>query len=356
MKKRQKLTIYDLAEEANVSIATVSRALNAETRRKVAAKKLQEIDELIEKYHFAPNLAAKSLVQARTQTLGVILPHHSGILLEDYYSQVLCGISDEILESEYQFKMLMLKTDKKKWDGYDFQFAEGIDGLIVNHWHSFFSSREVFERLGIPCVVINDPELSVRAHFVTGDHFQGGREVAEYLYRQGHRGFAVVTGSPDSEDSRLRLEGFQSFLGEVGLALSSDAIVCGHFQEGEASRAVETLFSRNSRPGITAIFCLNDQMALGAIRKLKELGIACPEEVSVVGYDNLKRGEKSEPPLTSVHVPLYEMGRGAAHQLISFLSGEEKESFFHRQTTHPVSLVVRNSVRRIENPVLEVKE
>ncbi len=356
MKKRQKLTIYDLAEEASVSIATVSRAMNPETRMKVAAKKLQEIDELIEKYHFAPNLAARQLVKARTQTLGVILPHHPGILLEDYYLQVLCGISDEILESEYQFKMLMLKTDKNKWDGYDFQFAEGIDGLIVNHWHSFFSGKEVFERFEIPCVVINDPELSVRAHFVSGDHFQGGRLAAEYLYSQGHRKFAVLTGSPDSEDSHLRLRGFESYLKEAGLSLSSDFILCGHFQEEEAAKVVEAFFSQRPKSDITALFCLNDHMAFGAIKKLKELGINCPEDISVVGYDDLARGESFEIPLTTVRVPLYEMGREAAQRLVSFLAGEGEETFFYRQTTHPVSLTVRDSVRRIEEPALGVRK
>jgi LacI family transcriptional regulator len=340
-----KLTIYDIAKKANVSIATVSRAMDPRTAQKVSPETLKKIQSVIERYQYAPNLAARNLVRTSYKTVGVIFPHHLGIFSGDYYYKILCGVTDFILDTDYHFKLLMLKGEPSKWDRYHFKSAEGVDGLIVTHWRAFFSNESVLERLGIPCVVINDPEENISAHFVSGDHVMGGRLAAEHLYSQGHRKMAVFTGPLSSTDSQLRMRGFKAFLTEKGISLDPRFVFCGEFQEEKAAALAEDFFKK--KPHVTALFCCNDGMAFGVLKKLEELGISCPDEISVVGYDGDKRGESSNPPLTTIDVPLYQMAKEAAKQLIDFLKQRDVETPPYGKTLFPVALIERRSVKRM---------
>ena len=151
------MNIYELAKKANVSIATVSRAVNPATRDKVSPETLEKIDALVKKHRYAPDMAARNLSTASYHTIGIILPHDPGIFFNDYYCSILCGIADHLLTTDHRFKMIMLKQDAK-WDKYNFRATEGVDGLIITHWPNFFTDKLVLEKLGVPCVVINDPE------------------------------------------------------------------------------------------------------------------------------------------------------------------------------------------------------
>lgn len=340
------MTIYEMAEKAGVSIATISRAVNPETRSKVSPDTLEKIDRLIVRFGYAPNAAAKNLMQTRFKTIGILMPHHAGIFLEDYYTQILAGVSDALVDSDYHFKIVMLKCRDEKWDKYNFKFSQGIDGLVITHWHAFFSRYSIFEKINIPCTVISDPEPKMRVHFVSGDHFQGGALAAEYLYSRGHRQFAVLTGPQNSVDSTLRVRGFQSFLAGKGIALQPELIRCGEFQEEKGYEAAGELVCHKDR--FTALFCCNDNMALGALRKFSEHGISCPDEISVMGYDDDKRAAASHPPLTSVRVPIYELAKKAADHLIHYLKEKNKKDFFYRETLLPVCLVERKSVKKLQ--------
>lgn len=339
------LTIYDLAEKLDVSIATISRAMNPETRSKVAPETLKRVDEAAHRYGYTPNIAAKNLSRTAFKSIGTLFPHHPGIFLESYYSNILCGVADALLDSEYHLKTVMLKCREEKWDGYNFKAGEGIDGLVVTHWHAFFSHKTVLEKLGVPTVIVSDPEKRVQAHFVSGDHFQGGRLAAQHLYSLGHRKVAILTGPPDSTDSKLRVQGFKALWTEFGLSIEPRLVVSGDFQEDKGAAAAELLF--RGKPDVTAIFATNDNMAFGAIRRLKEMGLSCPRDISVIGYDDDKRCETFDPPLTSIRVPVYEIAKAAAQKLTKYLAQKNKKEFFYRHTLVPVERVERKSVRRI---------
>lgn len=342
----KKLTIYEMAKKARVSIATISRALNPETRSKVSPETLEKINVLFRKYQYTPNLAAKNLSKASFKTIGLLLPHHAGIFLEDYYSKILAGTADSLLASDYHLKMVMLKCQKNKWDKYNFKFGEGVDGLIVTHWHAFFSHPSAFEKINVPCIVISDPEPKTRVHFVSGDHLQGGRFAAEYLYSKGHRKIAIFTGPLCSVDSGLRVKGFQSFFLEKGISLDPELVLCGEFQEEKAYQITEVLVQK--RRDITAIFCCNDNMAFGVLRKLAELRMACPDQISVLGYDDDQRASTTHPPLTTIRVPVYDLAKEAGNRLIRYLDEKDPKAFFYQETLMPVNLVERKSVKRIQ--------
>lgn len=341
-----KLTMHKIAREAAVSVATVSRALNPQTRFKVAPRTLTRIERLVARYHYTPNIAAAALRRASFQAIGVVLPHHAGVFLEDYYARLLAGVSDALLSSLYHLTTLLLKCEKPLWDAYRFKPGKSVDGLIVTHWRAFFSNRAVIGHLDVPAVVINDPEPRLRAHCVSGDHLLGGRLAAEHLYTRGHRTIAVLTGPADSSDSALRLKGFTAFLREVSVPLERRLIHCGEFQEEVAYRLTDSVLE--TRRGLTAVFCCNDEMAFGVMRRLQERGIPCPGRISVMGYDDHRRAATVTPALTTIQVPLYELAQEAARRLVEYLQDTAQRDFFYRTTLLPVKVVPRQSVGRRE--------
>lgn len=339
------MNIKDMAAKAGVSVATISRAINPETRNKVALKTLQAVDRLIIKYKYTPHLAARNLNKTVTKTIGVIFPYFPGIFYHPYYVNVLAGISDYLLNTEYQFKILLLKKEHETWDHYDFKKGEHVDGLIVTHWTKFFSSSRVLEKMTIPCVVVNDFVPGMKIFFVCGDQASGGKKVAEYLYGLGHRCFAVVCGSRSSTDSDLRFKGFSSFLKSKGIALNQAWVIHADYREDLAYEKVGDILKDKKKP--TAIFCLSDQMAFGVLRKLKDLHIPCPQKISVVGFDNDPRAGLCEPPLASVEVPLYDLAAEGTRRIIAHLKSSIRVRALTGKVLFPVELIRRDSVQKL---------
>lgn len=335
-------TIYEMSQWARVSIATVSRALSPETRYKVAPRTLSRIEALAARHGYTPSLAARQLSGARLKTIGIIFPQFAGVFATDYYVKILAGIADGLLDTEYQFKLLMLKTGQYLWEHHNFRAGEGVDGLIVTHWHTFFAAPRTLERLHVPCVVINDPEQGVKAHFVSGDHAAGGELAARHLYERGHRRVGVLTGPADSSDSALRAQGFRRFWRQSGSRYQL-TYGCGEFQEERGYQAAREVLKQ--QPHITAFFCANDAMALGALRAAAEAGRTCPKDISIVGYDDIPAAASRHPGLTTIRVPLYELGRQAAGRLVAHLQDHSPDAALCGVTLLPVELVERASVR-----------
>ena len=344
-----KLNIKQIAKKAGVSVATISRAINPDTRKKIAPATLEKIDRLVRQYGYTPSLAAKNLRMSSTKTIGIIFPYVHNLFYSSYYTHLLAGLANFLLDTDYRFKILLLRGDKKTWDGYDFKKGEGVDGMIITHWFKFFSKEFMSKGLNIPFVIINDFDEDLRASFVCGDHFAGGKAVGEYLFSLGHRQLAVITGPPASMDSNERLRGLQSYLKELNISLRPDCVLRGDYDDDKKVRnAVDEIVKK--QPRITAIFCCNDHMAFVAIDRLRELGVSCPEEVSVVGYDDDFRAASFNPPLTTIHVPLYDLAEKAARSLLDYLKETQSDTRkpFTGKTLLPVYLVERKTAQKIE--------
>lgn len=337
--KRQNLTIHDIAKEANVSVATVSRAMNPDTQAMVATETREQIIALAQRVNYVPNLAARNLRATSTKTIGFIIPHVPNVFISDYHSKIFAGVSNALIDSDYRLKLLALKPYVSQLDRHPFKTAEGIDGVIVDCWPWYFSKKASPD---VPCVIINDPDESVKAHFVCADNIKGGEIAAQHLYENGHERIAVLTGHDWSTDSSLRLKGFKRFMSKVGTAVPQEMIFQANYEEADAAKVAEQIFLEKKK--VTAFFCCNDNMALGVIRKLKQLGIKCPEEVSVIGFDDDARSQFSHPTLTTIRMHTSEIGKTAVDILISFLRGAYQGKFFHSETIVPVSLVERKSV------------
>lgn len=338
----KRFTIHDLAGRANVSIATISRTINPETRNKVAPETLEKIDRLVWDCGYAPSAGAKQIRKTNHQTLGVLFPHHEKLLTSDYYMQILAGVADSLLHSDYIMKLIMVKPNQRRWDRYDFKNAESVDGLILAYWRTFFSNKKIFKQLGVPCVVINNVEKDVLAHFSAGDHYEGGRIAALCLTERGHRHIGVFGGIHGAPDARVRLQGFRKGLEEQGLKWDPAKFVDVSFEENRAYAATEPFLSAN--PKVTALFCMNDVQAYGVLRRLHELKISCPNEISVMGYDDELHAQLTNPPLTTIRVPVYEIAKRGTERLLSFLTNKGKKTFYQPEYLS-VQLVERKSVR-----------
>ncbi len=335
------MTIWEFAKKAHVSIATVSRAMNPETRHKVSAETLKRLEALAKKHGYTPNLAAKHLRGGAFKTIGVLMPHLSGIFYSNYYAKILSGVADALLDTEYRFKAILLKPEPH-WDKYNFKMGESIDGLIVTHWPNFFSEASVLDKLNVPCAVINDPEKGVKVRFAGGDNEEGGKIAAQHLLKMGHRRAAVLAGEEWSSDSNLRVAGFRAAFERGGGRLE---VLPGNFQESTAGVLAADLWKKKS--GVTALFCCNDLMACGAAKALAGIGVQCPRDVSIVGYDDDDRARTNDPPLTTVRVPLHSLAKQVTSELIMYLKKTGKKNPFSGEMTFPVELVERSSVGKI---------
>ncbi len=340
-----KVNIKVIAQKAGVSPATISRAMNPETRGKVARATLMRIEKLVQEYAYTPNFAAKSLRKLATKTIGLVFPYLPGIYYSPYYQHILSGISDYLKETDYQFKLLLLKGDNPKWNQYDFRAGERVDALIITHWFMFFSDKSIFENLEIPSVIINDIESDVSARFFGVDHFIGGQIAAHHLCSLGHRRIAILTGPSWSKDSQQRVLGFQTYLRKNGTEVPADLILSGDFLETKAYAQMDVFLRKAS--DLTAIFCCNDQMAYGAIRRIKELGLYCPKDISIIGYDDDPLSTSFNPPLTTIHVPIYKIAQEASQYLVNCLKGDSLEKFTPGSSLFPVHLVERQSVQKV---------
>lgn len=345
MSRDGKPTIYDIAKTLGISAATVSRALNPRTRAKVAPATLAEIERLAGSSGYTPNLAARNLRAESFGQVGLLFPHERGTLPSDYYMQILAGASDSLLGTDYGLKLMLTKGPGAKRDGCSFRTGEGIDGLLLTSWRSIFPDASAFDHLTVPCVIMNSAEKNIRARFVAADHEAGGRMAAEYLWGRGHRHVAVIGGSSGAPDAEARRRGFYRFFEEKKAKASMVPFFDANFEEEKAYGIVPVIFRQN--PRTTAIFCMNDSQAYGVLRRLRELGLKCPGSISVMGYDGETGTAHTDPPLTTVKVPVYALARTAAGDLVRRLKGELSDAEFYASVSLKTELVERASVHAV---------
>ncbi len=340
------MRIIDIAQEAGVSLMTVSRAINPQERRKVSPETLKIIDEIVKRSGFKPNTAARHLRKSATKIIGIIFPYYPGVFYSTYYSHILSGIADYLVNTEYQFKLILLKEQDSYWDNYDFSAGERVDGLIVTHWTQVFSKKSYLEKIDIPCVAINDFEKDLKIAIVYGDNYGGGQAAAKYLFDKGHKHVAIFNGPAWSKDAQQRIDGFQDFYNKIGIKIKSDLIVRADFSQQKAYELTAFLVQKN--PEITAIFCCNDEMAYGAMQKLKEMKIDCPKQVSLIGFDNNLHSAYVRPSLTTINVPVYDLAVEAARSLIEHLQKPKSKNFISVSKILPTQLIERKSVRDLK--------
>ena len=326
-------SIRQVARQAGVSIATVSRALT--TPDKVSDKTLKKVLAQVERSRYKPNLLARNFRSKRAFSIVVLVPN----IANPFFAEIIRGI--EQVAQQHGYAVLLGDTEgREDREAYYVGLVETrqADGLIQLHPRLPKAARGANGTLDIPlvnaCEYIEDapcPRVGI-------DNAAAAREMTSYLLGLGHRRIGVVLGPDSSPLTSDRLRGYKLALRSAKVSADDTLIAQGDFTMSSGKAAAEQLFKAKQPP--TAIFCFNDEMALGAIRFLKSTGRSVPQDVSVVGFDDIEFASFCDPPLTTIEQPTREIGNKAMSLLFDMLNGSKPEPTMH---TLPIKLIVRDS-------------
>lgn len=336
------VTIKDIARLANVSVTTVSRVINNKSEG-VSAETRQKILQLVEELGYKPNAIARGLVTKKTKTIGLIVPDISN----PFFPDIARGVEDGA--HIYGYNVFLCNTDddlEKEIEYINALNEKYVDGIIFTGTGSISSSnfRHIMELIksGIPVVMMDRRIDSDEIYGVFVDNFEGGYLAARHLVELGHRKIACITGPLKVKNARERLEGYKKALSESGIEIDERLIYEGDYKMAGGMVGMEKLLKENEE--ITAVFTCNDLMAYGAYKTIRSLGRRIPDDISVVGFDDIQLSQIVEPSLTTVKQPSYDMGLAAARMLIKLVEGKKVKE---RVMVFKPQLVVRRSTKKV---------
>lgn len=326
-------TIRDVAREAGVSIATVSRVFNQSAV--VRPETCEHVRVVAARLDYWPNGAARSLITSRTLTLGVVLPDLHG----EFFSEVIRGIDLAARRERFQILLSSSHADADALSSAVRALRGRIDGLIVLSPDA--GSAGVVESIAqsLPVVLLHSgPDTLACATFAIANH-DGALAMTRHLLELGHRRIAMLCGPAGNVDAEERLRGYRAALTEAGIMQDAALEIAGDFSEDcGAARAVD-LLAIDPRP--TAVFCANDAMAIGLVGALRRVGARVPEAMAVTGFDDIAIGRYLDPQLTTVRADAYELGEGAVHMLLPF--AQARQPVPSARVSVPTRLIVRAS-------------
>lgn len=329
---RRSYNIREVAQAAKVSVATVSRTLQMPDV--VAPHTRSRVQAAIEKLGYAPNAQARMLRTARTHVIVALVPDISN----PFFAEVIRGIEQVAHQNGYSVLLGDTQNSRVRERAYAQLLAtKQADGLITLLPHVPPMTIPGRAPIVNACEYVKDK--SVTSVYV--DNVAAAREATEYLLALGHRDIAFVTGPMDSPISVDRDRGYEEALTLAGIKRDRKLTAAGDFSVEAGIRAVDTMLAKERR--FTAVFCSNDEMAIGALRALKSKGLRVPEDVSVMGFDDIRFARYMDPPLTTVAQPKDELGREAMNMLIELLRGVDVPA---RKRILPTQLIVRSSTAR----------
>lgn len=317
--KNRRATLEDVARRAGVSTATVSRCLNLPGL--VSAETRARVDAAVEQLGYTPHFGGRALASNRSNTVGAIIPTMENAIfarglqsLEEEFS--VAGVTLLVATSNYDVvrEATQIRT----------LLGRGVDGLVLIGEARPETTYDLLRRSGVPFVLVWNPNGTSPYCSVGFDNRAASRSMTELVLGFGHRRVAMIAGITAWNDrASERVEGVREGLSAYGLSLEADRLIEAAYTLEAGSAAALRLWEAQSPP--TAILCGNDVLAVGAIIGLRSIGAAVPDEVSVVGFDNIDLAEVVTPALTTVHVPHRRMGKAAADLLLSLIGTGEKE-------------------------------
>lgn len=328
------ITIKEVAELAQVSQSTVSRTLNDHPT--VKEKNRQKVYEAIEKLGYKPNAFAQALASSRSNSIGMVV----GSLDGPFFGPLMHQVEDTVREKNLHLILTSGHQDKEKeTDAIRFLQSKQVDGLILNSDKLEDEALIKLVEENPATIIVNRYIESIAKHCVFIDNELGGYIATEHLLKSGHRKIACITGPKDNLDSQNRLLGYKKALADYQVNFDESLVAEGRFDHHGNYDVANNLLSNN--PGITAVFCQNDNIALSVYDVCGLLNLKVGEDMSVVGFDNDIYSQYLRPKLTTVNFPNREMGLEAAKRVISLLN----------KTDHQVdnaltpSLIERHSVK-----------
>ena len=335
MRTKSAITIHDVAAAAGVSVTTVSRVLN--DKDDVAQETSARVRAVIRELGYASSLAARSMRSRRSNLIGVITPD----LIQPYSHLVIRGIQRVALAADYDMLVYTSATRNMNSLGNREQQQVALlngsvtDGLIVVTPHAS-SFRNTY-----PLVAVDPQSEDADFACVLATNFHGVEAAMQHLFELGHHRIGFIGGRPDLQSSNRRREGYCHSLASHGLAVDESLIRVGNFERIAARECALELLQL--QPRVTAIVAANDEMAFGVYDAAREINLRIPDDLSVIGFDNVPEAGLVEPALTTVDQAIERMGAIAAEVVIKLIAGEKPEQLVHKV---PTRLVIRQSCRQ----------
>ncbi|ANC32337.1 LacI family DNA-binding transcriptional regulator [Isoptericola dokdonensis] len=327
-----RVTISDVARVAGVSVATVSKVVN--NRYGVASATAERVLGVVADLGYESSLVARSLRRQSTNVVGVLVAE-----FEPYSTELLKGISSAVAGTGYELLAYSGGSDGGTVTGWERRSLSRLAGTLIDAAIVVTPTMVLSEANGIPVVAVDPHTGPEGTHTVDSDNTTGAREAVEHLVALGHRRIAHLGGRTDLESARLRELGYRQALDGAGIGVDPALVRVGGYRPETADTPARELLrpTRGERP--TAVFAANDQSAIHVLEVAAELGLRVPEDLSVVGFDNIPESATTSPPLTTVAQPLHRMGAEALRMLLDVLEGTPREQHLRL----PTSLVVRAS-------------
>lgn len=334
MNRQSRVTITDVARTAGVSVATVSKVINE--RYGVAASTSARVQKVIDELGYESSLVARSLRSHRTNVIGILVAE-----FEPFSTEILKGVSAAIAGTGYELLAYSGGGRAGSEVGWEKRYLSRLSGTLIDG--ALLVTPTVVDVRGIVPVVAIDPHTGPTGlPTVDSDNLTGGALATQHLLDQGHTRIAFLRGRSDLESARLREQGFRAAMSRAGVPVDEDLVAVGGYKRETAHAPAMELLRRADRP--TAVFAANDLSALGVMDAAASLGLSIPQDLSVVGFDNVPESALISPPLTTVAQPIQQMGSEAITLLIRLLNGEVVEKDHIRL---PTALVQRGSTRPI---------
>ena len=304
-------TISDVAKKAGVSTATVSRIINGQSGYTAETK--QKVINIIQEMGYKPNAIARGLVNKRTNTIGVLLPNLSSRLA----SSLLKGIEKSAHQLDYSVIICDTESDGKRTIEYlDVLTEKQIDGIIITSEWLTNVYEEAIVKMKTPVVLVLTASSHLQIPYIKVDDYHASYQATKYLIEKGHDKIGMISGSKNDKLAGLpRIEGYRKAMSDHHLKISDNYITYGDFAYKSGMRCMDELLEKS--PEITAVFAASDEMAVGALSCAYRKGIKVPYDLSIIGYDDTQDAEMAIPPLTTVHQPIYEMGKIAVEMLLN---------------------------------------
>ncbi len=311
------MNIRHIAKQAGVSVATVSRVLNHPEN--VAEKTRERIERIIEEAEYTPNWFARSLNFDRTGTIGLMIPH----ILNSVYMEIAKGVEDVAHQKGYIALMCNEENDEKKGRTYlDQMVKRRVDGIVFICSSLGEQDFQMLEEQNVPMVFIGEHENVSGQHVVGVDCQQAARKATEHLLGIGHERIAMIYGTEPRVENEYKVSGYKETLKAAGMSVRNEYL-------READNSIEggylgakKMMELETPP--QAIFATSDYLAFGIMDALKDKKLRIPEDVAVVGFDNIRMANLVEPKLTTIEMPLHKMGVYGARLLFDIIEGEEE--------------------------------
>lgn len=311
------VTIYDVAREANVSMATVSRVVNGNPNVKPTTRK--KVLEAIDRLGYRPNAVARGLASKKTTTVGVIIPDISSI----FYSELARGIED--IATMYKYNIILSNSDQntdKELHLLNTMLGKQVDGIVFMGGNITDVLVEEFKRSPVPIVLAASVEEQAQTPSVNINYEQAIYDSVQLLVEKGHKRIAFVSG-PMSEpiNSMRKLAGYKRALEKAGIAFDDALVAEGDYSYDSGIESLAHLLEQSDKP--TAVIAATDEMALGVVHGAQDRGVSIPEDLEVIGFDNTRLSLMVRPQLTTVVQPTYDIGAVAMRLLTKLMNKEQ---------------------------------